>query len=164
MVPVWSRWVGQGVSDRRALHKKTWEVTSSVCSGSTLELGGVMCSMPGAASRGEAWSPGQWRITETQNHRITEWVRLEGATVGLSVSPNVLNQGCPREHCTGLCPDGSWISRSLVSGQAQQWTQVSERHTHFTAMAKIRQRDAAQVPDCCCKQQGVDLAAGCWLP
>lgn len=71
-------------------------------------------------------------------NRITEWVRLKGTTVGSSVSPYMLNRGHPREHCTGLCTDGSWISLSLVPEQAQQWTQAGERHTPFYCHGQAR--------------------------
>lgn len=53
MVPVWSRQVGQGVSDRRAFNKKPGKATSSVPVGSTLELESLVCSMDRATSAEE---------------------------------------------------------------------------------------------------------------
>lgn len=71
MAPVWSRWVGQGVSDRKAFHKKTGKVTSSLCLGSMLELAGVVRSMPRAEGKHDPHdSMKNHRITVSQCHRM----------------------------------------------------------------------------------------------
>jgi len=49
---------------------------------------------------------GQHRITESQNHRITEWWGLEGTSVGHPVQPPA-EAGPPTAGCTGPCPGGS---------------------------------------------------------
>lgn len=65
-------------------------------------------------------------------YRITEWVRLEGTTVGpLVQSPN---QGHPRVHDMRLHPGGSWIS-SVKETPQPLWAIFSSEIFHCVLLS-----------------------------